>query len=218
MYRDYSYESGAANSSHKFLYPAIARGLSGLPEGSRVLDIGCGNGSLTAAWAKPRWDVTGVDLSESGITQAKATYPNIKFYRMPVGLELVERFGEGCFDAIVSAEVLEHLYAPRDLPRSAFKLLKGHGMLILTTPYNGYLKNLVIAALGKMDQHWTALWDGGHIKFWSRKTIGTLLGEAGFIGLEFGGVGRVPFLWRSMVVRAWKPSGQGDRADLPALG
>jgi cyclopropane fatty-acyl-phospholipid synthase-like methyltransferase len=205
MYQEYPYESGTANGSHGYLCPAIQRGLSVLPEGARVLDIGCGNGSLTAAWARRGWDVTGVDLSESGIAHAKASYPDIAFQRMPVGPELVEHFGEGCFDAIVSAEVVEHLYAPRDLVRNSFRLLKDGGMLILTTPYNRYLKNLILAATGTMDRHWTVLWDGGHIKFWSWKTIGVLLGEAGFTGLEFGGVGRVPYLWKSMVVRAWKP-------------
>jgi 2-polyprenyl-6-hydroxyphenyl methylase/3-demethylubiquinone-9 3-methyltransferase len=123
-----------------------------------------------------------------------------------VGPELVEHFGKGCFDAIVSAEVVEHLYAPRDLAQSSFGLLKEGGMLILTTPYNGYLKNLALAATGTMDRHWTGLWDGGHIKFWSWKTIRSLLAEAGFITPEFRGAGRLPYLWKSMVVRAWKPS------------
>jgi cyclopropane fatty-acyl-phospholipid synthase-like methyltransferase len=211
MYRDYPYESAAANVSHAYLCPAIDHGLSALPEGARVLDIGCGNGSLTAAWAKGGWDVTGVDLSEPGITHAKASHANIAFHRMPVGPELVEHFGEGSFDAIVSAEVVEHLYAPRDLTQSAFRLLKDGGVLILTTPYNGYLKNLVLAATGTMDRHWTALWDGGHIKFWSWGTICRLLAEAGFITPEFRGAGRHSFLWKSMVVRAWKPRRTQDR-------
>lgn len=205
MYQEYPYESGAANGSHGYLCPAIERGLSVLPQGARVLDVGCGNGSLTAAWAKGGWAVTGVDFSNSGIAHAKEFHPNIAFRQMPVGPELVEHFGEGCFDAIVSAEVVEHLYAPRDLAHNSFRLLKDGGMLILTTPYHGYLKNLVMAATGTMDQHWTVLWDGGHIKFWSWKTIGLLLREAGFTALEFGGVGRAPYLWKSMVVRAWKP-------------
>jgi 2-polyprenyl-3-methyl-5-hydroxy-6-metoxy-1,4-benzoquinol methylase len=52
---------------------------------------------------------------------------------------------------------VEHLYAPRDLARNSFRLLKDGGMLILTTPYHGYMKNLVMAATGTMDQHWTVL-------------------------------------------------------------
>jgi 2-polyprenyl-6-hydroxyphenyl methylase/3-demethylubiquinone-9 3-methyltransferase len=187
-----------------------------LPERARVLDIGCGNGALTAAWAMGEWDVTAVDLSESGIAHAKASHPKIAFHRMPVGPELVEHFGESSFDAVVSAEVVEHLYSPRDLTESAFRLLRDGGMLILTTPYNGYLKSLVPAAAGTMDRHWTVLCDGGHIKFWSWETIQCLLAEAGFIAPEFRGVGRLPFLWKSMVVRAWKPGAPGHQPGPPA--
>ncbi len=205
MYREYPYKNGAPNESHEYLCPAIIRGLSVVSGSPRVLDIGCGNGSLTAAWANSGWNVSGVDLSESGIAHARAAHPSISFVRLPAGPELVEHFGERSFDVIVSAELLEHLYAPRDLTRAAFRLLKNGGILILTTPYHGYLKNLVLAATGKMDHHWTVLWDGGHIKFWSRRTISAVLREAGFCQLEFGGAGRLPYLWKSMVVRAWKP-------------
>jgi cyclopropane fatty-acyl-phospholipid synthase-like methyltransferase len=205
MYQEYPYENGTKNESHGYLRPAIERGLSVLPEGARVLDIGCGNGSLTAAWAKGDWHVTGVDLSESGIAQARASHQNIAFHRMPVGPELVEHFGAGCFDAIVSAEVVEHLYAPRDLAQNCFRLLKEGGMLILTTPYHGYLKNLVMAATGTMDQHWTVLWDGGHIKFWSWRTLSQLLSEAGFVDAKFSGVGRETRFRRRAAFRPWEP-------------
>jgi hypothetical protein len=50
--------------------------------------------------------------------------------------------------------------------RQANALLRTRGHLVLTTPYHGYLKNLLIAALGKSDSHFDPLLDGGHIKFW----------------------------------------------------
>jgi hypothetical protein len=37
----------------------------------------------------------------------------------------------------------------------------------VSTPYHGYHKNLGLALSGKMDAHFTALWEGGHIKFFS---------------------------------------------------
>ena len=205
MYKEYRFNGASQIHSHTYLSAPIRSALGSLRDGARVLDIGCGNGSLTAAWSKSTWDTAGIDLSESGISHATASYPGISFLKMPIGHELVSRFGEEKFDAVVSAEVIEHLYSPRDLTQCAFRLLKPGGMLILTTPYNGYLKNLAIAAIGDMDRHWTALWDGGHIKFWSWKTIRSLLAEAGFITPEFQGAGRFPFLWKSMVVRVWKP-------------
>jgi hypothetical protein len=65
---------------------------------------------------------------------------------------------------------------------------------IISTPYHGYLKNLVLALGNKWDSHLTPLWDGGHIKLWSRKTLSQLLSEAGFHVVRFIGAGRLPFL------------------------
>ena len=62
--------------------------------------------------------------------------------------------------------------------------------------------NLTIALANKMDYHLSALWEGGHIKFWSRRTLAILLREAGYHHLVFTGAGRIPYLWRHMVFSA----------------
>ena len=56
-----------------------------------------------------------------------------------------------------------------------------------------------------MDAHFAALWDHGHIKFWSPASLGRLLREAGFAAPEVVRVGRVPPLAKSMIVAATKP-------------
>jgi 2-polyprenyl-6-hydroxyphenyl methylase/3-demethylubiquinone-9 3-methyltransferase len=56
-----------------------------------------------------------------------------------------------------------------------------------------------------MDRHFTVLWDHGHIKFWSRKTLTQALQETGFTDIEFAGSGRIPYVWNSMVLKAVKP-------------
>ena len=76
------------------------------------------------------------------------------------------------------------------------------GTLIITTPYHGYFKNLALAAAGKLDGHFTVLWDGGHIKFFSRRTLTALLELEGFEVTAFCGAGRWPYLWKSMVLAA----------------
>jgi 2-polyprenyl-6-hydroxyphenyl methylase/3-demethylubiquinone-9 3-methyltransferase len=62
-----------------------------------------------------------------------------------------------------------------------------------------------LAASGKLDAHFTALWDGGHIKFWSRGTLSALLQDAGFEVVAFRGAGRWPWLWKSMLIAARRP-------------
>jgi 2-polyprenyl-6-hydroxyphenyl methylase/3-demethylubiquinone-9 3-methyltransferase len=36
---------------------------------------------------------------------------------------------------------------------------------VISTPFHGYWKNIALAVSGKFDDHFTALWNGGHIKF-----------------------------------------------------
>ena len=112
--------------------------------------------------------------------------------------------GWGPVDVVISTEVIEHVYDPRGFLRTAHGLLKPGGILVLTTPYHGYLKNVILAVTGKLDEHFTVLWDHGHIKFWSRKTLTKALRETGFGEIEFVGSGRMPYLWKSMVLRARK--------------
>jgi hypothetical protein len=55
------------------------------------------------------------------------------------------------------------------------------------------------------DVHANPLWDGGHIKLWSRGTLSQLLVEAGFTNVQYRGAGRVAGLWMTMVAKAEKP-------------
>jgi len=104
------------------------------------------------------------------------------------------------FDAVICTEVVEHLYSPAALPKFAKAKLKADGILIVSTPFHGYLKNLVICLANKWDRHHNPLYDGGHIKFWSRGTLTVLLESHGFSVVEFHGVGRLPLFWKSMVL------------------
>ncbi len=105
---------------------------------------------------------------------------------------------------VVSLEVVEHVYSPRDYAKTLFELVAPGGQAIVSTPYHGYWKNVALALSGKMDSHYTALWDHGHIKFWSIRTLDTLLREAGFHSIEFQRLGRVPLLAKTMMAVARK--------------
>lgn len=172
-----------------------------------VLDAGCGDGNFAASMAEAGYQVFGLDMSDSGIEIASDRGIGL-FRRASLYDDLTAPFaGVSSFDAIVIVEVIEHLYSPRTFARRAFDALQPGGLLIVTTPYWGYLKNVALAVTNRMDAHLTALWEGGHIKHWSRKTLSTLLAEQSFELIGFSGAGRrVPYLWNGMVIVARKPA------------
>lgn len=201
---DYGWTSAEGPESCGYIAPRILTLLKSMNV-KRVLDLGAGNGALASQLAAGGYQTVGVEFDKGGVVVARETHPNIPFYNFGVQhdpAELLQR--EAPFDAVISTEVIEHLFSPHLLPVYAAGVLKPHGRLIVTTPYHGYLKNLVLSIFDKWDIHHTPLWHGGHIKFWSRRTLNKLLEENGFRVLDFGGVGRVPYLWKSMVIVAQK--------------
>jgi 2-polyprenyl-3-methyl-5-hydroxy-6-metoxy-1,4-benzoquinol methylase len=170
-----------------------------------ILDVGCGDGNFTASLAEAGFSLYGVDTSTGGIARAKAKYPRVRFEVASAYGDLLEPFHlKEPFDAIVTIEVIEHLYSPRQLFRQALMALRPHGLLIITTPYWGYLKNLALAVTGRMDSSLTVLWEGGHIKHFSYRTLRLLGEQQHFEFVSFDGAGRIPFLWsgQMMVFRA----------------
>ena len=201
----YTYADDSPNYAHAYLAPAVLRILDGLvAEGAerRVFDLGCGNGSFAALLAERGYSVVGVDPSEEGIARARRAHPELPLYQGSAYDDLRSTYGQ--FPLVVSLEVVEHVYSPVKYAQCLAELVAPGGTAILSTPYHGYLKNLALALSGKLDSHFTALWEHGHIKFWSMKTLGELLTGAGFSRISFERVGRVAPFAKSMIAIARK--------------
>jgi SAM-dependent methyltransferase len=78
-----------------------------IPEGARVLDLGCGTGSLLSA-LKPSRGV-GVDFSPAMIAKAKAAYPNLEFVLGDIENPRTIASIEGEFDFIVLSDTIGSL-------------------------------------------------------------------------------------------------------------
>ena len=199
---EYGWGSDAEPESCGYITPKVL-GLLAQYRVQRVCDLGSGNGALAGELKRAGHAVVGVEYASDGVRVAQEKHPDLNFYNLGVQDDPSQvRKVEGAFDAVVSTEVVEHLFSPHQLPEFARGLLDTGGLLIVTTPYHGYLKNLALSLFGKWDHHHTALWHGGHIKFWSRPTLTKLLEDNGFRVIAFHGVGRLPFLWKSMVLVA----------------
>ena len=202
MYKDYGFQSSIPPHTHSYLFDPIRKILD--PEkNKKILDVGCGNGWLALALIKEEFDVYGIDASPSGIEIANKQAPG-RFFVQDINDEQIPIPLRGIpFDTIISTEVIEHLYSPLKYLEFCRRIIEPQkGEIIISTPFHGYIKNLALSATGKMDKHFTVLWEGGHIKFWSRATLEKAMEMTGFTPKQFVGCGRVPFLWKSMVIKA----------------
>lgn len=98
-------------------------------EHSRILDLGCGTGWLTERLAT-FGPTTGIDLSDEVIAAARLRAPHIEF----IAADLFQmHLSEGCFDVVVSQDVIAHVTDQPGFVERAARLLRAQGHLILTT-------------------------------------------------------------------------------------
>lgn len=96
-----------------------------VPEGGRVLDVGCAGGRDSAIFASRGFEVIGIDLSKAFLAEAKKLVPGATFFKMDLR-ELT--FPEEHFDAVWTNAVLLHLKkseAPKALAMLLFVLKRG---------------------------------------------------------------------------------------------
>lgn len=130
---DGRFRSGALQELYLARRIAFARRYT--PPHARWLDLGCGDGVITAAIAAFADAVVGVDISDRNIAVANEmrARPNTRYVHAAV--EEPERYADGRpFDAVSAFEVLEHVYDPATFLRDAVAQLRPDGVLLLSTP------------------------------------------------------------------------------------
>lgn len=111
--------------------------------GLSYLDVGCGAGELSVGLCHAGvTDVTGIDLSDRLIRQAKATAERLPDDRQPRLLtgNVHDRYDERRYDVVVALAVLEHIDRPAQFLSSLRGLLAPNGRAFLSmTPFHGPL-------------------------------------------------------------------------------
>jgi len=122
---------GIQSKWHHLKFERVARELYGH---RRVLDVGCGPGTLAGNFANSH-DWVGTDLSSRQVAYARRTYgrTGARFYcETPAGVPA----DEGPFDAVTMVELIEHL-EPTVVDATiaeSLKRLRPGGKLVITTP------------------------------------------------------------------------------------
>ncbi len=132
-YKDYGFADAAESHMHRLFMPHVMALAGVLTPGTRVLDVGCGNGAACGEFIRRGCKVVGIDLSKQGITWARSAHPCGQFEILAADELILDRLQESPFDLVISTEVVEHLYAPREWAKGCFRALKPGGRLICTT-------------------------------------------------------------------------------------
>lgn len=200
----YQWDGLRPPQSHSYLFPRLKAIVAARdwPKRASALDFGCGNGFLTNWLSGEGFRAVGFDLSKSGIEVASRAYPAISF-STDTSAENIARSGP--YDLALCIEVIAHCFEPDAEAKKIFDNLKPGGMLILATPYYGYLKNLVLAITGGLTQHRSVASSATYVSLFTIANISQLLRDAGFTDVEVARVGRIPPLAKVMLVTARKP-------------
>lgn len=196
-YSDQIAGTGPDPSGEATFQRRVDMALSALDGRKRVLDFGCGIGQASRIFAEAGHEVVGVDISTPAVLHARENAPNATFET--VAHEGALPFPDQVFDACYCSEVIEHLFDIRGFFDEMARVLVPGGLLLLTTPYHGWLKNLVIVTFG-FDRHFDPT--GEHIRFFSTNSLRRCLKEHGFSLIHRRGIGRLRPVWKSLFVVA----------------
>ncbi len=120
----------------------------GIPEGSKVLDIGCGGGAVTEALGREGFDASGIDSNKLAIELAGL---NMSEGKLIEGDAADLPFEDGAFDAAVMRNVVWCLHEPEKALNEAFRVIRKGGCLIITD--GQWKKVLRSVSAGEMPMH-----------------------------------------------------------------
>lgn len=124
----------AKEGSLNFTHPAMKLLNPLSTKATKILDLGCGEGTRLNHFCKRGKELVGVDISSTAIKKAKEQYPMINF--VSGDLEKLPLKDES-FDLVYSAFVLEHLDNPEKAITEAVRVLEKDGDLVLVAPNYG---------------------------------------------------------------------------------
>jgi 2-polyprenyl-3-methyl-5-hydroxy-6-metoxy-1,4-benzoquinol methylase len=166
----------------------ITAGFSQYRKTNRLLDLGCGAGSLLEAARAHGWDAQGIDVSISSVNHVRELGFEVFHGELTQAQLMSEQF-----DVIAAVEILEHLFDPVKVVKEAYRLLRPGGLLWLTTPHG---RGLPARVLG-LD--WRVVSPPEHLQLFSVTGLKTLLERAGFRQINTRTTGGNPFeLWRGI--------------------
>ena len=145
----------------------------GLGEPSSALDLGCGDGRLTAELGAS--ELVAADVSEVALGRARARRPSAAVVRVVPDEPLP--LADASFDLVLCAETIEHVRDVQLLLSEARRVLRPRGRLAVTTPAHGRMTGLDVLVRG-FERRFDPL--SPHLRFLTARSLADLLDSLGF--------------------------------------
>jgi 2-polyprenyl-3-methyl-5-hydroxy-6-metoxy-1,4-benzoquinol methylase len=148
-----------------------------LEPGGRVLDVGCSGGYLAERLVARGSSVIGVEIDPLAADRARSVCDEV----LVADVEDAEvPFEPGSFDAVVCADVIEHLRDPEAFLARIRPLLRPHGRLVLTTPNVANWSIRLQLLFGRFRYTERGILDRTHSHLFTRKTLIEALRASGY--------------------------------------
>ncbi len=156
------------------------------PGAKRIVDVGCGNGSLMSAIGLQR--VIGLDLQLLGLAYTRQRIPTA---RLVAGCATALPFLDNSLDVLTVQHVVEHLSNPAGAIREWYRTLTQGGLLLLVTPNTAFRDPSIFD-------------DPSHVHLFKRDELASVVVQAGFEILHLCSIGLPWFRSHNGIPGGWR--------------
>jgi SAM-dependent methyltransferase len=140
-----------------------------VPEKGRMLDVGCGDGSVLRLAQELGWKAEGVDFDPQAVDAARRKGHTVKAGRL-----VDQRYAYDAFDLVLMSHVIEHVHDPLETLREVRRVLRDRGTLVITTP------NAASWGHHRFGRDWVQLDPPRHLQIFEADSLTGLVKRAGF--------------------------------------